>query len=101
MIAVVAANLYVFAFNLSWGPIMWVMLGEMFPNQIRGSGLAIAGLFQWLANFAVSVSFPSFSKPPYLAYAYVGYAVFAAISFFFVQKMVNETKGVELENMAG
>jgi len=101
VIALVAANLYVFAFNLSWGPIMWVMLGEMFPNQIRGSGLAIAGLFQWLANFVVSVSFPSFSQPPALSYAYVGYAVFAAISFFFVQKMVNETKGVELENMAG
>jgi SP family sugar:H+ symporter-like MFS transporter len=101
MIAVVAANLYVFFFNLSWGPIMWVMLGEMFPNQIRGSGLAVAGFAQWIANAAVSVSFPTLAKHPGLAVTYVGYALFAAISFFFVQKMVYETKGVELENMEG
>jgi len=46
-LALIAANAYVFFFNLSWGPVMWVMLGEMFPNQIRGSGLAVAGLAQW------------------------------------------------------
>jgi SP family sugar:H+ symporter-like MFS transporter len=45
-------------FNMSWGPIMWVMLGEMFPNQIRGSGLAVSGLRKWIANAAISVSFP-------------------------------------------
>lgn len=57
-IALVAANLCVVFFNLSWVPVMWVMLGEMFPNQMRGSALAIAGAAQWLANFAVSSSFP-------------------------------------------
>ncbi|HEX7740913.1 MAG TPA: sugar porter family MFS transporter, partial [Sphingobium sp.] len=46
VIALVAANLYVIFFNMSWGPIMWVMLGEMFPNQIRGSGLAVSGFAQ-------------------------------------------------------
>lgn len=44
-------------FNFSWGPVMWVMLGEMFPNQIRGSGLAVSGLFQWGTNFLVTMSF--------------------------------------------
>ena len=58
MIAVVAANLYVIFFNVSWGPVMWVMLGEMFPNQIRGSALAVCGFFQWFANFLISFSFP-------------------------------------------
>ena len=43
--ALVAANLFVVFFGVSWGPLMWVLLGEMFPNQIRGSGLAVAGLF--------------------------------------------------------
>ena len=57
-IAVVAANLYVIFFNVSWGPVMWVMLGEMFPNQIRGSALAVAGFFQWFANFLISFSLP-------------------------------------------
>ena len=101
IIALVAANLYVIFFNMSWGPIMWVMLGEMFPNQIRGSGLAVAGFAQWIANALVSVSFPSLVVWPGLATAYVGYALFAAISFFFVRGMVNETKGRELEDMVG
>ena len=45
--ALISANAYVFFFNLSWGPVMWVMLGEMFPNKIRGSGLAVSGFAQW------------------------------------------------------
>ncbi len=101
LIALVSANLYVIFFNLSWGPIMWVMLGEMFPNQIRGSGLAVAGFAQWIANAAISVSFPSLAVSPGLAVTYFGYAFFALISFFFVQKMVVETKGRELEDMPG
>jgi SP family sugar:H+ symporter-like MFS transporter len=101
VIALVAANLYVVFFNMSWGPIMWVMLGEMFPNQIRGSGLAIAGFAQWMANAAISVSFPSLAVSPGLAVTYTGYALFAAISFFFVRAMVHETKGRELEDMEG
>lgn len=101
VVALVSANLYVIFFNVSWGPIMWVMLGEMFPNQIRGSGLAVAGFAQWIANAAVSVSFPSLVLSPGLAWAYAGYAFFAVISYFFVRAMVNETRGVELEDMAG
>jgi SP family sugar:H+ symporter-like MFS transporter len=101
LIALVAANLYVVFFNVSWGPVMWVMLGEMFPNQIRGSGLAVAGFAQWIANAAVSVSFPALAVSPGLAVTYTGYAVFAAISFFFVKALVNETSGRELEDMQG
>ena len=101
VIALVAANLYVVFFNMSWGPIMWVMLGEMFPNQIRGSGLAVAGFAQWMANAAISVSFPSLVVSPGLAVTYTGYALFAAISFFFVRGMVTETRGRELEEMQG
>ena len=101
LVALVAANLYVIFFNLSWGPIMWVMLGEMFPNQIRGSGLAVAGFAQWIANAAISVSFPSLVVSPGLSATYFGYAFFAAISFFFVRAAVSETKGRELEDMVG
>ncbi|WP_426257406.1 sugar porter family MFS transporter [Sphingomonas sp. DC1600-2] len=101
VIALVAANLYVVFFNFSWGPIMWVMLGEMFPNQIRGSGLAVSGFAQWIANAAISVSFPALAVSPGLAVTYTGYAVFAGISFFFVQAMVKETRGRELEAMEG
>lgn len=100
MVAVVAANLYVIFFNVSWGPVMWVMLGEMFPNQIRGSSLAVAGFFQWFANFLISFSFPAMAAWS-LTGSYVFYGVCAVISFFLVQKFVHETKGKELEEMQG
>jgi sugar porter (SP) family MFS transporter len=101
LIALVAANLYVIFFNVSWGPVMWVMLGEMFPNQIRGSALAVSGFAQWIANAVISVSFPSLVVSPGLAITYMGYAIAALVSFFFVRAMVTETRGRELEDMVG
>jgi len=101
MIAVVAANLYVIFFNVSWGPVMWVMLGEMFPNQIRGSALAVAGFCQWFANFLISFTFPPMAKNLGLTITYTFYGVCAVISFFLVQKFIRETKGKELEEMQG
>ena len=100
-VALVAANVYVVFFNLSWGPVMWVMLGEMFPNQIRGSGLAIAGFAQWAANFAISVSFPLLASSIGLPITYGFYAVSAFVSFFFVRALITETRGRELEDMTG
>jgi SP family sugar:H+ symporter-like MFS transporter len=100
-VAVVAANFYVIFFNVSWGPIMWVMLGEMFPNQIRGSALAVAGFFQWFSNYLIAQSFPVMAVSLGLAASYSFYAVCAVISFFLVQKFIHETKGKELEEMEG
>lgn len=101
LIALAAANVYVVFFNASWGPVMWVLLGEMFPNRIRGSALAVSGFAQWMANAAVSVSFPALSHRPGLPATYLGYAVFAFASFIFVRLMVDETRGRALEDMAG
>ncbi|MCF2948548.1 sugar porter family MFS transporter [Paraglaciecola aquimarina] len=101
IVALIAANAYVFFFNLSWGPIMWVMLGEMFPNQIRGSGLAVAGVAQWVTNFIITMTFPILLTGIGLAGAYGLYSVCAIISIFFVAKFVYETKGKELEEMQG
>lgn len=101
LVALIAANAYVVCFNMSWGPVMWVMLGEMFPNQIRGSGLAVAGLAQWLTNFAITFTFPIWLASIGLAAAYSIYAAFALISVFFVIWFVKETKGKELEEMEG
>lgn len=100
-LALIAANAYVFIFNMTWGPVMWVMLGEMFPNQIRGSGLAVSGLFQWGANFAITMTFPIMLASIGLAGAYGFYALSAAISAIFVFAYVHETNGVELEQMQG
>ena len=101
LVALIAANAYVVFFNFSWGPVMWVMLGEMFPNQIRGSALAVAGFAQWMANFAISVSFPALAASVGLVVTYGFYALSAVVSFFFVYRMVRETRGLELEQMAG
>ncbi len=100
-LALVAANLYVIFFNFSWGPVMWVMLGEMFPNQIRGSALAVCGFVQWFSNYLVAQSFPVMAKNLGLTVSYTFYAVAAVISYFLVRKLVHETRGVELEQMSG
>ncbi|MBT2134962.1 sugar porter family MFS transporter [Croceibacterium sp. LX-88] len=99
--ALVAANLYVIFFNFSWGPVMWVMLGEMFPNQMRGSALAVAGLAQWGANYLVVQSFPAMADGLGLAGTYALYTAAAAISIFLVRSFIKETKGKELEEMEG
>lgn len=99
--ALVAANAYVAFFNFSWGPVMWVMLGEMFPNQLRGSGLAVSGFSQWTANFGITMTFPIMLGTIGLTGAYGFYAISAAISVIFVWVMVHETKGKELEEMTG
>jgi sugar porter (SP) family MFS transporter len=96
--ALVAANLYVFAFGFSWGPIVWVLLGEMFNNRIRGAALALAAAAQWIANWIVTLTFPGLSKFG-LGYAYGLYTAAAAISFVLVARFVRETKGRELEDM--
>ena len=100
MVALIAANLYVIFFNGTWGPVMWVMLGEMFPNQIRGSALAVAGFAQWFANYLIAQTFPIMAGWS-LTGSYLFYAISAAISFFLVQKLIHETRGKELEQMEG
>lgn len=100
-IALVAAVLYSMLFNTSWGPVMWIMLGEMFPNQLRGSGLAVSGLAQWMSNFGITMTFPLMLTGIGLGGAYGFYTVCAVISIFFILKFVQETKGKELEEMEG
>jgi sugar porter (SP) family MFS transporter len=99
IVALIAANLYVFSFGFSWGPVVWVMLGEMFNNKIRAAALAIAAAVQWIANFIVSTTFPPLLQYFGLGAAYGLYTTAAAISFFFVLFLLKETKGIELEDM--
>jgi sugar porter (SP) family MFS transporter len=96
--ALLAANLYVVAFATSWGPVLWVMLGEMFNNRIRGTAIAVAGAAQWVANWLVTVSFPGLAQVS-LPIAYGLYAAFAALALVFVIRAVPETTGRELETM--
>ncbi len=98
VLALIAANAFVVFFGMSWGPGVWVLLGEMFNNTIRGTALGLAAAAQWLANFAISTSFPRFADIG-LGFAYGFYTTFAVLSLLFVLKFVPETKGRELEDM--
>jgi sugar porter (SP) family MFS transporter len=98
-LALIGANLFVVAFAATWGPVMWVMLGEMFPNRIRGVALGVCTAMNWIANFAISLLFPQLSETLGLAYVYGFFALCAAISYFYVQFKVPETNGMELEDM--
>ncbi len=98
-VALLAANVYVFCFGFSWGPVTWVLLGEMFNNRIRASALALGAAMQWVANFAVSTTFPPITYNLGLGVAYGLYAGFAILSFLFVVSFIRETRGRELEDM--
>jgi SP family sugar:H+ symporter-like MFS transporter len=99
VIGLLAANLYIVAFGVSWGPVMWVLLGEMFPNRLRGAALAVSGATNWIANFIVTVTFLPLLKGAGLASAYALYAAAALLSLLFVYFGVRETKGRTLEEM--
>jgi SP family xylose:H+ symportor-like MFS transporter len=88
--------LYTASFMMSWGPICWVLVSEIFPNKIRGQAVAIAVAAQWAANYLISSTFPpliEFSS----TVAYALYGSMAVVSAIIVWKMVPETKGKSLE----
>ncbi|WP_419219267.1 sugar porter family MFS transporter [Gordonia sp. CPCC 205333] len=101
VVALIGANLFVVAFAATWGPIMWVMLGEMFPNRIRGVALGVCTAVNWIANFTISMLFPQMTKVVGLAWIYGFFAFCAAASYLYVTRYVRETKGLELEEMDG
>jgi SP family sugar:H+ symporter-like MFS transporter len=98
-IALIGANAFVVFFGATWGPLMWVMLGEMFPNRIRAAALGLAAAVNWLANFTITLTFPPMLANLGPAVPYGMYGAFAVLSFFFVLWKVDETKGKELEDM--
>lgn len=100
IMALLAAIGFIAFFGLTWGPVMWVMLGEMFPNKFRGAALALAGMANWLANFLVTITFPVLLANIGLGMSYSIYAAFGIVAFLFVFKYVNETKGKTLEEIS-
>lgn len=98
MLAVLSIIVYAAAFMMSWGPICWVLIAEIFPNTIRGKAVAIAVAFQWIFNYLVSSIFPAmYEFSPFFAYSL--YGVVCVIAAIFVWKWVPETKGKTLEEM--
>ena len=98
LMALVAMCAYVFAYAGTWGPLMWVLVGEMFPNRMRGAATSVAGGAEWMANYAVTLTFPVLAAWS-IGTTYGIYAFFALASIVFVIRLVPETKGRELEDM--
>lgn len=98
-VPVLGIMLYSASFMMSWGPICWVYISEIFPNTIRGKAVAIAVAFQWISNYVVSSTFPAmYDFSPMFAYGL--YAVICVTAALFVWKCVPETKGKTLEDMS-
>jgi len=105
IVALTAMLVYTAGFAVSWGPVTWVLLSEIFPNQIRGKAMAVAVAAQWVANFIVSQTFPMLDKNPYLVehfkhgFAYWIYGGMSLLAVLFMIRFVPETKGRTLEQM--
>lgn len=99
IITLVCLALFIAAFAVSWGPIVWVMLGEIFPLKVRGSAMAVATVLLWGANFVVSLSFPVLLEALGIGWLFLGYSLIGLAALFFVRSFVTETKGRSLEKI--
>ncbi len=105
LLSLIFMLLYTAGFAFSWGPVVWVMLSEIFPNKIRGKAMAVAVAAQWIANYLISSTFPILNKSSWLnhyfnhAFAYWLYGFMGVLAAIFVYKMLPETKGKTLEEM--
>lgn len=97
-VALVGANLFVVFFAATWGPVMWVTLGEMFPNKIRSIALGVATMVNWIFNFIVTLAFPWVSENLGVWIMYAVFTGFAVVSFWFVKTRLQEYAGRELED---
>jgi SP family sugar:H+ symporter-like MFS transporter len=98
-ITLIAEHVFIFAFGMTWGPVVWVLLGEMFPNRLRAPALAVSAGTQWVTAFAVTTSFPGLLSTVGLSGMFCIYTLASIASYLTVYRCVRETKGVVLEDM--
>ncbi|MGH3754116.1 MAG: MFS transporter, partial [Pseudonocardiaceae bacterium] len=98
-VAVAAFVVFTNTFSATWGPVLWVLLAEIFPLAIRGSAMAIATLFNWLAAFVVSLTFPTLTAFAGPGTVFIAYAAAGVVIFPIVWRMVPETKQRSLESL--
>ncbi|WCJ47872.1 MFS transporter [Levilactobacillus brevis] len=99
IISVIALTVYIAFFSATWGPVMWVMIGEVFPLNIRGLGNSFASVINWTANMIVSLTFPSLLDFFGTGSLFIGYGILCFASIWFVQKKVFETRNRSLEDI--
>lgn len=98
-ITLIFLALYIFFFSISWGPVVWVMLSEIFPLGIRGAGMAVGAVFNWISNLLVSLTFPYLLKSIGLSWVFILYGILGVVSLIFVLRVIEETKGRSLEQI--
>ncbi|MCX6567190.1 MAG: sugar porter family MFS transporter [Candidatus Aminicenantes bacterium] len=98
-LVLVLTLIYIAFFAMTQGPILWVIISEIFPNRVRGRAMAIATAALWIADFAVSLSFPVIVDKLHESFAFWLYAAMCAIDFVFIAFMLPETKGKSLEEI--
>lgn len=104
-VAIAAVIVYIMGFSFSWGPVVWIMLSEIFPNSIRGKAMSIAVAAQWIMNFIVTLTFPVMDGSSYLnarfnhGFAYWVYGICSFLAALFVIRYLPETKGRTLESI--
>ncbi|MFL0253011.1 sugar porter family MFS transporter [Clostridium neuense] len=99
IICVVALTVYIAFFSATWGPVMWVMIGEVFPLNIRGLGNSFSSVINWAANMLVSLTFPTLLNFFGTGSLFIGYGVICFAAIWFVHSMVFETRNRSLEEI--
>jgi hypothetical protein len=96
-ITLVGIMLYVASFSISWGPVQWVALPELFPLRVRAAAVGVCVIFNWLFNLIVALVFPSLLDRFGAGANFLFFALMTALAFLFVTKLMPETKGRSLE----
>lgn len=99
IICVVALTIYIAFFSATWGPVMWTMIGEMFPLNIRGLGNSFGSTINWAANAIVSLTFPVLLNAFGTGSLFIGYGVLCVAAIWFVHSKVFETRNRSLEEI--
>ena len=92
MVALAAVNVFAVGFGVTWGPVMWVMLSELFGSDIRSTAVSVCTAINWLTNWAVTRTFPLLADLG-LGFAYGVYTALAGLALLFALKGVPETRG--------
>jgi sugar porter (SP) family MFS transporter len=98
-LTLVGIIVYIASFSISWGPVQWVALPELFPLRVRAAGVSICVTFNWLFNMAVALAFPSLLDAFGAGWNFLFFAVMTFLAFVFVQRLLPETKGRSLEEI--
>ncbi len=99
IICVIALTIYIAFFSATWGPVMWVMIGEVFPLNIRGLGNSFSSVINWTANMIVSLTFPPLLDFFGTGSLFIGYGVLCFVAIWFVHSKVFETRNISLEDI--